>query len=165
MDMSLIRRGAKYAAALGLAVTIAITSLIKPWEGVRHTPYRDVGGIWTVCYGHTGPDVTPDKRYTQQECEKLLEYDVQRFSAAVDKYVKVDISPETRAALISFTFNVGIEAFKRSTLLKLLNGGNPIAACNELTKWNKVKGREIAGLTNRRKAERVMCLKNVYLPV
>jgi lysozyme len=165
MTMNVIRRGAKYAAAVGLAVTIAITSLIKPWEGVKHIPYKDVGGVWTVCYGHTGEDVIPNKRYTQKECERLLEYDVARHSAVVDKYVTVEISPETRAALISFVFNVGEGAFKRSTLLKKLNSGNTIGACDELKRWNKVNGKVVDGLTNRRKAERAMCLKNVLLPV
>lgn len=165
MSLDFIRKSAKYVVTLGVAATIAITSLIKPWEGVRYTPYRDVGGVLTVCYGHTGPDVTPEKRYTQEECNKLLEYDVSRFDAAISKHVKVDISDEMRAALISFMFNVGEENFRRSTLLRKLNDGNPIAACNELTKWVYVKGVKYQGLENRRKAERAMCLKNVRIPI
>ena len=48
------------AAAFGVA--LALTSpLLEEIEGVKHKPYKDIAGIWTVCAGITGPDVMPGK--------------------------------------------------------------------------------------------------------
>jgi lysozyme len=159
ISLDFIRRGAKVATALGVAATIAITALIQPWEGLERKPYRDVGGVWTVCYGHTGSDIVKDKVYSNEECHELLMSDVIPTAKAVDTYVKVPISHETRAALISFTYNVGINAFKNSTLLRKLNAGDTVGACDQLMRWVYVKGRYVKGLENRRIAERQLCLK------
>lgn len=158
-SMDFIRRGAKAATALGLAATIAITALIQPWEGLERKAYKDVGGVWTVCYGHTGSDIIKDKVYSNAECHDLLIRDVIPAAKAVDTFVKVPISYEVRASLISFTYNVGIDAFRKSTLLRKLNAGDTVGACDQLLRWNRVKGKVVKGLTNRRAAERQLCLK------
>src|SRR5690606_2134125 len=93
-------------AAAGGASAIAAV-LIQWHEGVRYVPYTDPVGVLTVCYGHTGPDITPGKRYTQAECEALLSKDQAVAEAAVDRLVRVPISKYERAALIDFAFNKG----------------------------------------------------------
>ncbi|NMU84405.1 glycoside hydrolase family protein, partial [Vibrio parahaemolyticus] len=77
-------------------------------EGVRYTPYIDVAGVQTVCYGHTGAGIISDKVYSQAECDELLESDLADVKRMVDPMIHVDIPETTRAALYSFTFNVGI---------------------------------------------------------
>jgi lysozyme len=127
-------------------------ALIKQWEGLRLDAYRDVGGVWTIGYGHTG-DVGAGQRITEAEAGRLLRADLARFEAAVDRLVVVALSDNQFGALVSFAFNVGEGAFARSTLLRRLNAGEHEAVPAELAKWNRAGGRVVAGLANRRAAE------------
>ncbi|AYC20054.1 Lysozyme RrrD [Dickeya dianthicola] len=144
-------------AATGGAMAIAV-ALIQNFEGVRYTPYRDVVGVLTVCYGHTGPDIIPRKTYTEAECQALLRSDLQPVFSTIDQVVTVPMPDARRAALASFAYNVGTGALTRSTMLRKLNAGDTSEACEELLRWNKAGGREWKGLTNRREVERELCL-------
>ncbi|HBJ6962281.1 TPA: lysozyme [Salmonella enterica subsp. enterica serovar Duisburg] len=127
-------------------------------EGRRYIPYRDVAGVLTVCDGHTGKDIIPGKRYTDAECDALLDKDLKRVKAQVDPLIKVSIPESERAAFYSFAYNVGTGAFARSTLLKKLNAGDHAGACNELKRWTYAGGRQWKGLMTRREIEREVCL-------
>jgi lysozyme len=142
-------------ASAGGALLMA-TVLIQWHEGVKYTPYRDSGGVLTVCYGHTG-NVIPDKSYTQKECDSLLDSDLKAAMAVVDDNVTVPLTESQKAALASFVYNVGSGAFERSTLLKKLNAGD--GACDEIRRWKYVDGKVSKGLVNRRAVERELCLK------
>ncbi|ECZ1104394.1 lysozyme [Salmonella enterica] len=126
-------------------------------EGRRYIPYRDVAGVLTVCDGHTGKDIIPGKRYTDAECDALLDKDLKRVKAQVDPLIKVSIPESERAAFYSFAYNVGTGAFARSTLLKKLNAGDHAGACNELKRWTYAGGRQWKGLVTRREIEREVC--------
>ncbi|HGN1707100.1 TPA: lysozyme [Providencia rettgeri] len=146
----------KMAAAGGL---IALTmAMVTNFEGYEPKPYRDVVGVLTVCYGHTGPDIIPTKTYTKAECDALLEKDLAIVAKAVNPLIKVNIPDYTRAALYSFTYNVGTGAFSRSTLLKKLNAGDQAGACNELKRWIYAGGKPWKGLISRREIEEAICL-------
>lgn len=144
------------AAAVGGAIAIAAT-LVKPLEGVEYDPYYDVVGVLTVCYGHTGKDIMLGKTYTQAQCDALLDKDLRDVAAAIDPYIKVEISDFTRAALYSFAYNVGVTNFKTSTLLKLLNDGRKDEACAQLKRWIYAGGKPWKGLINRRDIEYEVC--------
>ena len=60
-------------------------SLIKRFEGVRLIAYPDVGGVWTIGWGHTGPDVVRGMEITQEEADALLVKDVSKFARGVEK--------------------------------------------------------------------------------
>ncbi|HEJ7065650.1 MULTISPECIES: lysozyme [Serratia] len=143
-------------AAGGGALAIAAV-LIPSLEGIEYKPYRDVVGVLTVCYGHTGADIIPGKIYTEAECKALLNKDLVPFVRSVDRSVKVPASEYQKAALISFSYNVGVKAFESSTLLKKLNAGDSAGACDEMRRWNKAGGKVWKGLINRREVEREMC--------
>ncbi len=151
---SVIKKG----LVLSGAGALAMTALIQPWEGRRHIPYLDVGGVLTVCDGYTGDDIIPSKTYTDAECDALTAKDVLKSQEAVDEHLEIEVSDKTKSAFISFTYNVGISAFKHSTLLKLANEGNIRGACEQLSRWVFVKKEVIKGLVNRRRSERSMCL-------
>jgi lysozyme len=68
------------------------------------------------------------------------------------------LTPYEQAAFTSFVYNLGRGAFNRSTMLKLLNAGKIVAACNELPKWKYAGGVIVTGLSNRRETERQICL-------
>lgn len=139
---------------------IAISTVLIQWhEGVRYTPYHDGGGVLSVCYGHTGSDIVPGKRYTTAECQALLESDLKTAMAVVDANVTVPLTESQKAALASFVYNVGRGAFSRSTLLKKLNTGDTQGACNEMRRWVYDHGRVWKGLVSRRDVERELCLK------
>jgi lysozyme len=138
---------------------IAIAAVLLQWhEGLRYKPYKDGGGILTVCYGHTGKDVTPGKRYTDAECQALLESDLKAAMAVVKTHVTVSLTEMQKAALASFVYNVGSGAFARSTLLKKLNAGDMSGACDEMRRWKYDEGKVSKGLVNRRAVERALCL-------
>lgn len=100
MDTSL--RNKLVAAAAGGAMAIAAI-LIPSLEGVEYKPYRDVAGVLTVCYGHTGPDIIPGKTYTRAECNALLDKDLIPFARSVERSVQVPATEYQKAALISFS--------------------------------------------------------------
>ena len=129
--------------------------LIKQWEGVKLTAYKDVAGVWTIGYGSTGAHVIPGMTISAVRAERLLMDDLDRFERAVERLVKVKLNDNQFAALVSFAFNVGEGkgGFATSTLLKKLNAGNYDAVPGELMKWVNAGGKKVQGLVNRRAAE------------
>jgi lysozyme len=132
--------------------------LIRKYEGLRLAAYVCPGGKLTIGYGHTGPDVTPGKKINAEQANALLVKDVQRFESAVESLVTVPMTQGMFDALISFSFNLGAGSLKSSTLLKKLNADDLDGAADEFLKWNKAKGKVLAGLTARRESERELFL-------
>lgn len=160
MAISSNLRNKLIAVAGGGAIAIA-TVFLGGKDGVEgrvYEPYKDVAGVWTVCDGHTGTDIIKGKKYTDRECDRLLMQDLQPVKKAVDGLVKVQLNEYQRAALYSFTYNVGTSAFSRSTLLKRLNSGDQAGACEEMRRWVYAGGMKWKGLQNRRDMERSLCL-------
>ena len=143
--------------------------LIKEFEGLKLEAYKDVVGIWTIGYGTTAKakvGITPKQgmRITEEEAEMYLKRYLDREGEAMLQYVKVYIDDHMYSALLSFVYNVGIGAFRKSTLLKKLNAEDYKGAAEEFLRWNKAGGKVFPGLTRRRKAERSMFLKGVTEP-
>lgn len=147
--------GATAAAAITLAVAV-----IQPWEGRELRAYQDIVGVWTICYGET-KGVKPGDVATPAQCDAKLAKSVRQYAAGLDACVDPVLPVKVEAALISWTYNVGVAAACGSTLVRLLNAGNFAAACDQLTRWNRAGGREVDGLTNRRAAERKLCLEGL----
>lgn len=131
--------------------------LIKAFEGLRLRAYKCSAGVWTIGYGHTG-DVEPDDAITREEAEELLGGDLRRFEYSVQLNVTVPISQNQFDALVSFSYNVGVGAFRKSTLLRKLNDLDVSGAADEFLRWNKAGGQILSGLIKRRKAERQLFL-------
>lgn len=142
-----------------MAAGAAALTLITGFEGLRRHAYYDPPGIPTVCYGHTGPDVTFGREYSFNECTELLKQDVSVAAAAVQRAVGSPLPQPTFDALVSFTYNVGEGSLRKSTLLKKLKAGDIAGACRELPKWVYAGGVKLKGLERRRKAEMDLCLK------
>lgn len=143
------------ASVLGIAA-------IAGYEGLENKAYVDPVGVTTICYGHTATAKLGQKK-TSEECWKLLEKDAKIASDTVLRYTKVPLSQDELDAYTSFVYNLGAGNFASSTLLRKLNAGDRVGACNELKRWvyGKVKGVNTAlkGLVNRRNAENVVCLR------
>lgn len=126
-------------------------------EGLRTVAYKDPVGIPTACFGET-QGVRMGQTYTLEQCREMLGKRVEEFGAAVDRCVLVPLPPARKAGLTSFAYNVGPEAFCRSTLVVKLNAGDVPGACDELRRWTKAKGITLPGLVKRREQERELCL-------
>lgn len=147
----------KVAAGATAAILLAAAAIVKPWEGLRTAPYRDIVGVTTVCYGST-KDVEA-RRYTVAECEALLKSDLAEHWAGVSKCIARPLAEHQAAAVLSWTFNVGVDAACRSTLVRKINAGLPASQwCGELLKWDYADGKRVRGLTNRRVAEYRACV-------
>ncbi|RXZ42721.1 lysozyme [Crenobacter cavernae] len=147
----------KLAVAFGggaLAIAVAVTG---HFEGQRTKAYLDPVGIPTICYGSTA-GVRIGQTRTPAECDRLLKGELGAALATVNRSVRVPMPDTRRAALASFVYNVGPGSFERSTLLRKLNAGDAVGACNELPRWVYAGGQDLPGLKTRRAAERELCL-------
>ncbi len=152
----------------GAAAVIALAcAFIQPWEGLWTTAKIDTIGTGrpvTWCYGETIGGAKVGDKFTPQQCSDLLKKRLPEYANAIAPCIKVAISDKTRAAFISFAYNVGAAGFCRSTALKRLNAGDTRGACNALMAWNMAQGKVVKGLTNRRAAERKLCLEGINEP-
>lgn len=133
----------------------AAITLVKNFEGCRLNAYRDVAGILTIGYGHTGKDVVEGMQIAQETADMLLASDLAKFANAVVKLTKVRLTDNQFSALLSFTFNVGAGAYQRSTLRQYINRGDSSDGdiYVQFKRWNRAAGKVNRGLTNRRIAE------------
>ncbi|HHW4683367.1 MAG TPA: lysozyme [Xylella sp.] len=144
--------------AFGLSTALAIAAaIIIQWEGVSYQPYQDIGGVWTVCYGHTGADVVLGKTYTRAECDAFLQADMKQANAAVRGCLPVPMAAHMEAAFTSAAFNIGPKVVCGSTLQRKALANDWPGACAELDRWKHAGGREIRGLVLRRADERALC--------
>ena len=109
--------------------------LIKSFEGCELKAYVCPAGVLTIGYGHTGADVHPGMEISTAEAEELLRTDLIRFERAVDNHATVPIKQCQFDALVSFTYNCGADAFKNSTLLRLLNAKDYEGAAGQFGRW------------------------------
>lgn len=125
-----------------------LQSLIEKYEGYRSKAYRDAGGVWTIAYGATiwlnGKPVHSGQTCTQEQGEQLLLRDIARFEKCVDEHlvygvnavnpdgakVYVPMPQSVFDAQVSLCYNIGENAWLKSTQLKNLNSGAYI-------KWKK----------------------------
>lgn len=130
--------------------------LITAHEGLRLKAYRCPAGVWTIGYGHTG-GVKPFQTITQRQAIEFLRQDLEASERAVNEQ-RLAINQNQFDALVSFVFNVGSGAFRRSTLLRKARvNPNDLSIADEFAKWNKARVNGILtvlpGLTKRRKDE------------
>ena len=140
--------------------------LVKQFEGLSLKPYKCPADIPTIGYGATyyedGKKVTlQDPNITEARAEQLLVAHLDKFCKIVESLVKVTLTDNQFAALVSFTYNLGEGNLKSSTLLKKLNASNYADTATEFEKWNKAAGKVLAGLTKRRQAEKALFLHSI----
>ena len=90
---------------------------------------------------------------TLHQVYDLLDQDLAEVELVITRFVKVYLTQAQYDALVCFVFNVGVSAFKGSTLLKLLNHGNYSEIPEQLMRWVHDNGIEVAGLVARREKE------------
>lgn len=153
--------------AAGVAAVMAAGALAVPmiaeFEGFVPVGYPDPAlgvKLPTACYGAT-TGIVIGKRYTEQECANMLAADAVSHGLQIAPCLPPELPIQTRAAFISFGFNVGTSAFCKSTLAAKARAGDLAGACAELARWTRAGGREMAGLIRRRQAERKLCMEGL----
>ena len=131
-------------------------ALTRQFEGLKLDAYQDCGGVWTIGYGHTGPDVTPGRKISEFEAEALLRADVSAAVACVNRVVTEQITQNQFDALVDFCFNAGMRALTTSSLLRYLNQGSFEEAAVQFGLWVHAGGKVVSGLVKRRAAEAAM---------
>ena len=127
-----------------------INALIKR-EGIRLKAYQDTKGIWTIGIGHTGPEVVKGYQINELMAYDLFHKDVEWAMDAVNDNVYAPMTQNQFDALVSFVFNVGAGAFKRSTMLKYLNVLDYEKAAKQFDRW--VIPKEVTGRRMQEKAQ------------
>ena len=136
------------AALVALALSEGYTGkAVQPLPGDKPTI-----GFGTTDGVRMGDTITPPKAL-----ERKLR-DVQAFEGALKQCVQVPLYQHEYDAYVSLAYNIGSKAFCGSTLVRELNAGNYDAACKQILRWDKFKGKPVRGLTLRREREYQTCI-------
>ena len=140
--------------------------LIKHFEGYRETPYKCSAGYYTVGYGHliTRDSVLPsswNRTFSSGEIDDLLRADLQRFELGVLRMLRpVQPSQSIFDCFVSFSFNLGLGTFQRSTVRSAFIRGDKKRAAEVLLKYCWAGGRKLKGLIRRRIAEHALLMRS-----
>lgn len=137
--------------------------LIKNFEGFRAKAYKCPAGVWTIGFGHTSaagkPDVKPGMTISKAEGERILLSDLRQYEQGVRDALIVDLTPEQFSACVSLAYNIGVPAFKKSSVLRFCNARRWRDAADAFALWNKAGGRVLPGLVRRRAEEAALFAK------
>lgn len=154
-----VRRG--LIAVVGAGAAAVLLAFTPVQEGRVLKTYRDIGGVLTYCDGAT-ENAQAGRAYTPAECDAQLDRDLERHAAGIAKCVPMDrLTDGQKVAFVDAAFNIGVPAFCGSSMARKAKSGDMVGACDALLLWNRVGGREVAGLTKRRQRERELCLKGL----
>jgi len=143
--------------ASGMKISQKGVDFIKEFEGLKLKAYQDSVGVWTIGYGST-KRVHAGLQITQRQAESRLAEDIASHEGVIQQLVKVDLTQAQYDALASFVFNLGVGAFRSSTLLTELNNGKYGEAAFQLCRWCRAGSDVLPGLLRRRMAEASMFL-------
>jgi lysozyme len=134
-------------------------NLIKKFEGFCAQPCSYQNGKPSIGYGSSyyedGTSVNiADKAIDIQRADILLLKTIKVYESFVGQNVVSNINQNQFDALVVFSYNIGIGAFKKSTLLKTVNKQPNDNKIRDLfMEWKKANKIELKGLTKRRKIE------------
>jgi lysozyme len=153
---------------------ILVRPLAKLSEGLRLQAYQDIGGVWTIGYGHTGGDVYPGLIWTEAQADAQLDADLYSFGDMLDEAVQISLLPQEKAALVDLLFNVGpgrvgarsgslvLASGQPSTILRMVNASDIDGAAAQFMAWDKAGGLVVGGLETRRARERSLFLTGAW---
>ena len=137
--------------------------LICNFEGLRLKAYDDGVGVWTIGFGTTkypnGIRVKKGDTCTLDQAKAYMQNDLKSFEQTVNNTVKVPLNQNQFDALVSLAYNIGTNAFSKSTLVKKLNSNDIRGAADQFDLWVNAGGESMQGLVNRRTVEKALFLK------
>lgn len=131
-------------------------ALVESFEGCELTAYQDTGGVWSIGYGHTGPDVHEGMTITQSAADAFLAADLTTAEQETASLVEIILSPNEFSALVSFQYNTG--ALGSSPGVALINAHQFQEAWDDhfCLFIHDANGHALEGLVRRRAAERAL---------
>lgn len=150
--------------SLDWPIALEAVELIAEKEGLSLKAYKCPAGVWTIGWGET-EGVTPGDVITKEEADQMLLKDLQGRAQQVKALCTEWANEYQLGAMVSLAYNIGLEAFKKSTVLRKHNEGDFDAAARAFGLWNKARNPRtrqlevLAGLTSRRAAEAALYLK------
>jgi len=142
-------------------VSRAALDLVERFEGYRRSAALLDDGRWTIGYGHT-KSARQGLEVSEDDAEALLLYDLLEIAAAINDWVFTPLTQNQFDALAAFTFNIGLENFRRSSVLRRLNEGQLLQAACAMEMWRRAnfEGEVILidALVRRRSAEKALFL-------
>lgn len=151
-----------------MQINAAGLALIKEFEGLRLRAYLCPADVPTIGYGTTvypdGRRIRVGEEITQAQAEEYLRNDLRVFEREVERMVLVPVNENQFSALVSFAYNVGPAALRKSTMLRFINEHRYADAAGEFARWNQAAGKVLPGLVRRREAERALFIKPVASP-
>jgi lysozyme len=150
--------------------------LIKYFEGVKNRPYKCSARVWTIGVGHVIYDAQlrlklaerdsfklkpeDDRIWSNEEIDDLLKRDLSRFELGVLRLLGA-VQPRQSEfdALVSFSFNLGLGTFQRSTVRSAFIRGDKTRAGETLLKYCRAGGKVLKGLQRRRLAEHALLMR------
>jgi lysozyme len=139
--------------------------LIKHFEGIHKKPYICPAGYWTIGVGHLisrGAKLPFewDRVLSPGEIDDLLRKDLRRFELGVLRLLgTVQPNQSEFDALVSFSFNLGLGCFQRSTVRSAFIRGDKKRSGEVLLKYRRAGGRILSGLVRRRQAEHALLMR------
>lgn len=120
--------------------------------------------LFSIGYGHQIQPNEIDLMTTginQNQAVELFEKDIESIRKQMNTLIKVPINKNQQLALLSLRYNIGGEAFKNSSVLRLLNQGNYTGAALRFADWRIANNTISNGLVARRERERQLFSKPV----
>jgi lysozyme len=139
-----------------MTINDAGIKLIQSFESCKLESYQDIKGIWTIGWGHTGPEVKLGQTITQEEADDLFQKDLDHFNQSVSFLITTNINENQFSALVSFEYNLGDGSLEKSHLLIYVNNSQFDLASEEFPKWDHSDGIVVDGLLRRRLAEQTL---------
>jgi len=141
-----------------MKVVQAGIDITKHSESCSLTAYCKKNDVPTIGWGNTyyknGIKVKMGDKITQAEADDLLAFIYDQTARSIVPFIKVKLSDNQFSALVDFTYNLGIDRLRKSSLLKKVNA-NPqdVSIRDEFMKWIYKAGKILPGLVTRRKAD------------
>lgn len=138
--------------------------LLKESEGFRATPYLDTAGKRTIGYGHL---IKPGEKYTfltKIQAHDIFLTDLLAHETPIANAVGKITTQGQFDALVSLTFNAGVDAVKTSSCVRFLKQGKPNSAVGSFLSWNISGGRRDRGIILRRAREAQWFMGLGYVP-
>ncbi|QMV16664.1 lysozyme [Vibrio spartinae] len=155
----------KYNRLIG-TVLFGAVAVTGTFEGQRNEAYQDPGGVWTVCFGETA-GVRQDMSYSDQQCAMMLASSLNYHNQPLEN-LHYQLPPNVHIAALDFSYNLGTNALRRSTLYRKLKQQDIAGACLEFNRWVylngkdcRVTGNRCRGIVTRREIETQLCLGQI----
>jgi lysozyme len=134
------------------------------YSAVKDGKLKDGTQLYSIGLGH---QIQPGEKelmtalLNDEQVLQIFTNDIEVIRNSMNKAIKVPINKNQQLALLSLRYNIGVDAFNKSTLLRKLNNRDYFGASTHFAEWRLSEGKIVPGLVNRRERERQLFVKPV----